>query len=281
MPELNTGAPNLTPANYDLIKAPGDTTQQKAEMLMKENPELSRDEAVSFVQYFQDLGIPIGKDAADGVVGSNPVLVKPTNVDKAAGEVENAKENPWFSPNPFATFFVLFLELQSKLSEIKVAEGMVASGLVNMSLDMAKDLANITKEIYENEAKQAIASGICNLVGGLASATGGAMGLGVIRGGKGGQVGIAKATAYGAIGGGAGQIAGAVDKFVQAHFQFRRAVLEFSKTVIENSLKIIQDRGMSSAAEAQRTADEMISQILQKLDKIIDEAYRAHGFQVH
>ena len=254
------------------------TTQQQAETLSVAYPELTQDEIVAYVEYYNELGIPFGADALQNLLAGDPILTDPVVIDSVMAETWETLENPWFSPNPFATFFVLFLELQSKLSEIKVAEAEVMSSMINMSLDMAQDLAGIVREIYNNEAKKAIASGICNLVGGLVSMGAGAYGLSKIGGG---QKGIAAAQSAGAIGSGFGQVMTAIDKFVTAAFDFRRADLEYSKTIIENAIKVIQDRGMSSASEAQRTADELISQILQKLDKIIDEAYRAHGFQVH
>lgn len=277
MVELNTNV-QLPPIDFSLLNQAGNTKEQQADMIAESYPELSRDEVMSYVDFYNSLGIPIGQDAIDNLVGGNPILTNPVVVNEIATEVVESLENPWFSPNPFATFFILFMELQNKLSEIKVAEGMVTASMIGLSLDMAEDLAGIISEIYENEAKQAIVSGICNLIGGTISAVCGGMGLSRAGAGK---AGIAQAGALGAIGSGVGQVFSAIDKFATAHFQFRRATLEYSKTIIENALKVIQDRGMSSSAEAQRTADEMISQILQKLDKIIDEAYRAHGFQVH
>jgi len=254
------------------------STEQQAQTLSVAYPELSQDEIIAYVEFYSNLGIPFNADALQNLLAGDPILTQPNSVSGVMTEVVKSLENAWFSPNPFATFFVLFLELQSKLSEIKVAEAEVMSSMINMSLDMAQDLAGIIREIYNNEAKKAIVSGICNLVGGLVSMGAGAYGLAKIPGG---QAGIASAQSAGAIGSGFGQVMTAVDKFVSAGFDFRRADLEYSKTIIENAMKVIQDRGMSSASEAQRAADELISQILQKLDKIIDEAYRAHGFQVH
>ncbi len=255
------------------------STEQQAQTLSVAYPELSQDEIIAYVEFYSNLGIPFNADALQNLLAGDPILTTPVTVSGVMTEVVESLENAWFSPNPFATFFVLFLELQSKLSEIKVAEAEVMSSMINMSLDMAEDLAGIIREIYNNEAKKAIVSGICNLVGGLVSMGAGAYGIAKIRPGS--QAGIASAQSAGAIGSGFGQVMTAVDKFVTAAFDFRRADLEYSKTIIENAIKVIQDRGMSSASEAQRAADELISQILQKLDKIIDEAYRAHGFQVH
>lgn len=254
------------------------TTQQQINTLSVAYPELSQDEIVAYVEFYSDLGIPFNTDALQNLLAGDPILTEPRAANTALNEIVASTKNIWFSPNPFATFFILFLELQAKLTEIKVAEAEVMSTMINLTLDMAEDLAGIIHEIYENEAWKAIASGICNFIGGLASAGFGAAGLSKIGGGA---AGIAQAQSLGAIGGGIGQISSAIDKFVTAHFDFRRADLEYSKTIIENALKVLQDRGMASASEAQRTADELIAQILQKLDKIIDEAYRAHGFQVH
>ncbi|CCB92074.1 putative uncharacterized protein [Waddlia chondrophila 2032/99] len=254
------------------------TTQQQINTLSVAYPELSQDEIVAYVEFYSDLGIPFNTDALQNLLAGDPILTEPRAANTALNEIVASTKNIWFSPNPFATFFILFLELQAKLTEIKVAEAEVMSTMINLTLDMAEDLAGIIHEIYENEAKKAIVSGVMNLVGGLASAGFGAAGLSKIGGGA---AGIAQAQSLGAIGGGIGQISSAIDKFVTAGFDFRRADLEYSKTIIENALKVLQDRGMASASEAQRTADELIAQILQKLDKIIDEAYRAHGFQVH
>ncbi|ADI38954.1 hypothetical protein [Waddlia chondrophila] len=254
------------------------TTQQQINTLSVAYPELSQDEIVAYVEFYSDLGIPFNTDALQNLLASDPILTEPRAANTALNEIVASTKNIWFSPNPFATFFILFLELQAKLTEIKVAEAEVMSTMINLTLDMAEDLAGIIHEIYENEAWKAIASGICNFIGGLASVGFGIAGLSKIGGGA---AGIAQAQSLGAIGGGIGQISSAIDKFVTAGFDFRRADLEYSKTIIENALKVLQDRGMASASEAQRTADELIAQILQKLDKIIDEAYRAHGFQVH
>lgn len=254
------------------------TTQQQINTLSVAYPELSQDEIVAYVEFYSDLGIPFNTDALQNLLASDPILTEPRAANTALNEIVASTKNIWFSPNPFATFFILFLELQAKLTEIKVAEAEVMSTMINLTLDMAEDLAGIIHEIYENEAIKATVSAWCNLAGGLASAGFGALGLSKIGGGA---AGIAQAQSFGAIGGGIGQISSAVDKFVTAHFDKIRADLEYSKTIIENALKVLQDRGMASASEAQRTADELIAQILQKLDKIIDEAYRAHGFQVH
>lgn len=278
MVDLNLNI-QLPPIDFNLLNQAGNTTGQQADMIAASYPELSRDEIMSYVEFYNSLGVPIGKDAIDNLVGGNPIIADPAVVNAVASEVVQSLENPWFAPNPFATFFILFMELQAELTKIKVAEGLLTGEMINMSLDTAKDLAGITKAIYENEAQQAMVSAFVNLAGGIASCACSAMAFKSIS--AGGQAGFARATAWGSLGGGLGQLATAADKFATYHFQMKRAMLEWNKTIVEAALKVIQDRGISSPAEAQRTADEMISQILQKLDKIIDEAYRAHGFQVH
>lgn len=254
------------------------TTQQQAETLSVAYPELSQDEIVAYVEFYNDLGIPQSAETLEKLLSGDPILPPPVTLDGVMGGVVEAKGNPWLSPNPFATFFVLFMELQSKLSEIKVAEGLVASEMINMSLDMAEDLAGLIKDIYENEAQKAIWTGIVNLAVGLISA---GCTFAAFKNIGGGQAGIARAQSWGAAGSAVGQLGGAASSFISAGFDLRKAELEYAKTIVENALRVIQDRGISSAIESQKTADELISQILQKLDKIIDEAYRAHGFQVH
>ncbi len=60
----------------------------------------------------------------------------------------------------------------------------------------------------------------------------------------------------------------------------KKAALEATKTLTENALKVAERR-LSSASDAYKTADEMITQILQNLQKVIDEAYKAHGWSTH
>lgn len=270
MVDLNLNI-QLPPIDFNLLNQAGNTTEQKADMIAASYPELSRDEIMSYVQFYDSLGVPIGQNAIDNLVAGNPALGDPAVITAVTSEVVQSLENPWFAPNPFATFFILFMELQAELTKIKIEEGMLTGEMINMSLDTSKDLAGITKAIYEKQAEMAIVSAICTGIGGAFSAVMGGVGLA-----KPGQ-----AMSWGAIGGGGQAIMGSIDKFIQSGLLKDQALLEWSKTIVEAALKVIQDRGISSPAEAQRAADEMISQILQKLDKIIDEAYRAHGFQVH
>ncbi len=244
--------------------------QNLAETMVSNNPDLTMDQAVDMLTYVESMGVNLDQSHIDNLQTGNPILVPPAVVDAVVSEVlSNIEGNAWFSPNPFATITICMLELQAELSKIKLEEGMIQSVMINTTLDMAKDLADTIKDIHHNEAMMHIAAAVAAGIGGIANAIGGAGSI------KTGNMG------YQALGQGIGQIATMGEKIVAAILTLDKAQLEYSKTIIENAMRILQDRGMSSASEAQRAADEMISQILQKLDKIIDEAYRAHGFQVH
>lgn len=241
-----------------------------AQNMVANNPDLTMDQAVDMLTYIESMGTNLNQSNVDNLQTGNPILVKPAVVDSVVSEVLSSKEgNPWFEANPFATIAICLLELAADLSQIKLNEGMVQSMMINTTLDMAQDLASIIKDIHENEAMMHIAAAVSAGIGGVANAVGGAASV------KTGNLG------YQAMGQGVGQIATMGEKIVAAILTFDKAQLEYSKTIIENAMRVLQDRGMASAGEAQRSADEMIGQILQKLDKIIDEAYRAHGFQVH
>jgi hypothetical protein len=266
--DLNLNFSLTPPLNFEELNK--SSVEQQADAIVEAYPELSRDEVISYVQYYNSIGVDLNQNAINNLLAGDPVLADPAVVNTVMSTIIESKNgNPWLNANPFATFFILFLELQSELSKIKVAEGMTQATMINLTLDMSKDLAGIIKQIYENEAHQLMVAAICAGVGGGLSAIGGGFSIGT------GNMG------WQAMGQGMGQIVTMAEKLVASDIALQRASLEFFKTIIENAMKVLQDRGMGSASESQRTADEMISQILQKLDKIIDEAYKAHGFQVH
>lgn len=273
---------NVTPQGQGPIPLlpPGTTTEGMAEAtvdkMIAQNPDLAsiRDELVSYVtSQFQGIVSQYEQRVLDHMTGSNPVLNFPETAKGAdIAQIQRGMDNPWFKANPYATFFSLFLDLSAEMSKIKMNEGMMMAHFTDLVLSMSKDQAEIVKEIHETEAMMHIAAAVANAVGGVACIGGGYMGITRFQ-----TTGMAWTT----VGQGIGQLTTAAEKAIDAVFTFHRAELEYMKTINENAMRVLQDRGITAAVDAFKAGDEVISQVLQALNKMIDEAFKAHGFQIH
>lgn len=258
------------------------TTEQQIEAFQTAYPDMPKDEIVAFVNFYQGvMQLDTSKLNFDTVTPNDPQLNSPKGLSGTAGTENtsgtsgNFKENPWLSANPFATFFTIFLELQAELTKIKVAEGMMEGQIMMDSLSMAKDLAKVVKDLKKEEMLMNIASAITSGLGAVFSIV--ISTAGFANKGPNGEFN----QGYSLFGQGTQSAVNMAEKTLHAIINAKQAELEFTKTIMESCLRLLQDRGISTHTEAQKTADEMISQLLQKLDKIIDEEMRAHGFQVH
>ena len=120
------------------------------------NPELEpfRDELVDAMDAQLQGLVTYAQNVLDDLQGGDPVLADPLTIDVGNADlIAEVNGNPWLAANPYATFFLLFLEVCSEMSKIKLNEGMMLSEMTNLIMDMAKDQASLIKQIYELEAK--------------------------------------------------------------------------------------------------------------------------------
>lgn len=288
-------APPLLNTPIDFSSLDQTKIQQKATQLAKNSP-LAQDTIEKFLTHLVKNGGELGSSELDALEADNPILVfSDTSTSNAAKMQKVIDANPWFSPNPLVAFMINFMELLVEMMKIKLVEAIeVLAPAINMIMKMAKDIAHLIKDIAHKEMAMHIAAAVAAGVTATASVLSVAYSIGEISSAKtevmGGPEGktptkelsVAEGMRIAGYTQAIQQMGSAVGKITEestaAAMKMQKAPLEALKTIIEHALKIIGDRRMNSAIDAYKEADSIVSQLLQNLQKIIDENIRAHGF---
>jgi hypothetical protein len=181
-----------------------------------------------------------------------------------------------------ATFTVIYLELAAVLSQAKLEEGMIAADSVILMAQLAEEIADLIIELGEAErdayivsACMALASGVTQIAGGFA-----AIKMSRVQGEHGMTTDSGLLSTRTMQVQGISKLFDAGDAISKAIHAMKKAELDALKTITENMLKAMERRA-SGATEEYKANNDMLTQVLQNLQKIIDEAYKAHGWQVH
>lgn len=204
---------------------------------------------------------------------SQPNLIPKGNDNIEANNNIQIKGNPWLAANPLATFTICFLELSYVLAQLKLREAELGAQTILAMTALTGDIAQLIKDIGEAEAighfvsaGMALGSAVTNLVGG-----------GLARSGNpnAGQIQskMAQVTGF-------ASLFNVGDEIAKGIITLQKSTMEATKTFAENEKQLLQDQ-LGKAADAYKTAEGMLDQILQTLVKLYDESYRAHGWQTH
>lgn len=270
-------------APIDLSQVSHSEIEQAADTLIQEGSPFTKDELISQLTYMKDHGITLQQKNIDNVLSGDPILSSPEILTIGLDELnEIVAANPWMEANPFATFVINFLELSALMSKIKLDEALThIAGSINMIMSMAQDQAELIMDSAEAEAMMHFASAAAAAAGGAFMAASGGIGLAKLKGKNVSQAQITRVQSFNMIVGQAmPQFMTSFEKVVHGVGTLHKGAIDAFKTIIENALKI-EERRLNSAIDSYKAADDQIREILQTLGKIIDEAYKAHGFQVH
>lgn len=189
--------------------------------------------------------------------------------------------NPWLSGGSYITFLMAFMELQRVLMKNKMVQGNIELASMELTYRLAKETATMIMEIAKENQMihivQAVGAGVSI---GFAVAGFGASALGVagkLPGTQGLSVeqtisfSTAVSSAFSAVGGG-------IDKFMgsttQAATDMGIAQKEGAKETLQAVRTLIQ-RQMEKSGEAFKASEDLISQLLQTLDKMRDSLHQA------
>jgi len=257
------------------------------------NYPLSVDDIVSQLQYLKDNGISLNQGMVDNLDAGEPALTTPPADPGGGGGgvVQQTgaamQSNPWLNANPYAVLNMVMLDLAFEMAQAKLEEGLQASTTIMDMTSMAADIAQTDIEIGQTEFESDVVSGCMQLAGGLASIAGGIASMSPTKVGVDEETGEdimgLDPTRAGAIQGITSGLSGAltgIAKITEGIFALQKAELEAEKTMDQNMAKIYEQR-LSTAMDNYKSFNDMIGQTLQQLQKMIDEAYKAFGWQIH
>ncbi len=295
---------NNTPAPIMLIppEMTAEVTKTIVDRMIETDPslEIHRDVLMSATTAALKGAVSYPEGFLNKVNSDNPGLPPPTSVDLAPAEMQSVVSgNKWFTGNAMAMLFLLMLDLAALMSQSKLSEADVIATMVNLSMEMAGDISDLIIEISKNEAQQQRNTAIADIVGGVLNAVGSLASIGMqLKGMSISNKALAPGTtkieantlnqraagysqtggAIAGVTGGAGGIAKGVVGFINAELTLDRGKMEGQKAIMEAAQRIIQDRGVNAAVDAYKGFDDTIGQILQLLNKIVDENLKSHGF---
>lgn len=260
-------------APIDLSNVSNTQIDQAAQQIDQAGSPFTKDQIAGALLYLKNQGVDLSQNAVARLMAGEPVIPPPN--PEAANAMKDVSGtmglNSWLKPNPIATLSVLMLELAFVLSQTKLEEGQRAADYIVKSFDLAKEISQFIKDIGQKEYEMALASGISTIVGGALSI--GFAGVALKKGGP-------NSHAITQIGQGLSQIASGSGEVAKGTIGLQKSNLEAQKNLTEQ-MKQQTEQLMQKASEEYKNMGDLINQVLQNLQKIVDEAYRAHGFQVH
>jgi len=259
----------------DNIVATGETTWTK-------------DQIVSYLSHLKETGGSLSQKDINLINADNPALPRPMDLSLGVQDTRAATTgNKWLSPNPFATFTINMLELAHILSKIKLQESEKTGEAIVRMAQSATEIADMIKDAGYAEAVMHYVSGGMAIGSGLTSAVGG---YATKKFAANNTAKFAKSNPDLQPGGyqivemqrinmmveGVKSSWSAADNFTKAVMTLKKTNAEALRQIEENVLRTIQQE-LDSSRSAYQTSAEMITQTLQQLQKIIDEAYKAHS----
>lgn len=270
MSTINPGnLPPVPPNLAGLFGQIGQTVVQSGQQALQNAKNTTSDELVRSMQK----NVTEMQTYINNINSSEPRLIPKGNDDIKAKSDCLAKGNPWLAANPLATFTICFLELSYVLAQLKLREAELGAQTILAMTALTGDIAQLIKDIGEAEAighfvsaGMALGSAVTNLVGG-GLARSGNPNAGIM------QSRMAQVT-------GTAALFNVGDEIAKGIITLQKSTMEATKAFAENEKQLLQDQ-LGKAADAYKTAEGMLDQILQTLVKLYDESYRAHGWQTH
>lgn len=211
--------------------------------------------------------INLKQNQIDNIKADNPVLTASRNLSLSIDNSRQIKGNPWLNANPWANLTINYLEITAALSKIALLASFRGADAIDLMAALAKDNAQLTRDLGQLKFIANMVSGIVNLGKGAINIAGG------IAAGTAGSQSLSMALSTGTQG-----VAGAfgsIDDFSKAFVGLFESEKEAEKVINENMQKVA-DRMLQTAGDSVRTNKEMLSEFLQTLTKILSEGYKGH-----
>ena len=276
---VNSGLPQLN-APLDLTALTDQQLQDEAAALAKTTPYFTQDQIMDQLTFLKEHGISLEQNNIDNLVAGNPILTAPDIEQTVFPQTlaTGTTGNYWLSPNPLVTFMITYLSLLSELQREKLSEAKLMVQSIQMSYDLAKDSADLTIKSANAERDMDIAAAVAGAITVVASVASFAKASSLRKSGDADEGTITAWTQL--IGQGGSALGTIMEKSVDAQQALVKGEAEAEKILVDCITKIVQRR-MDSAVDTYKAIDDMMSQFLQNLQKMIDENFKAHGFQVH